>query len=985
MRRDPNQGVGFMTRLMVWISGAALVLGLATVARAQENTTGSIGGQVSDQQGGVLPGVTVTVVAGQGAQTFVTDEQGRFFAPFLTPGTYTVRAELQGFRAAEQRNVEVRLGQRAELNLKMTVGGLTETVEVTGTRAVVDTTNTTVGANIDSDMLARIPVNRTLADSMYLAPGVSSGGGTGRANPSMSGASGLENQYLVDGVNITNPGYGGLGSYSIVLGSLGTGVTFDFIQEVQVKTGGYEAQFGQATGGVVSVVTKSGTNQLRGTLFGYSQPSGLQNHFKMVDLPAANRSEAVNTTETQVSDFGAEAGGPLVRDRLFYFAAIDPQWNRTTFVAPAGSALESLGPQNRDRHILAYSTKATWQPLNGHRIDASFFGDPGNGPMGPQRRSSLLGENTAAFSRLENFGGHNQTVRYSGVLTPTWLVEGAYARSTNGITEIPNLNQYQYQTATTVTGGIGYYENNTGSNQQLQAFSTNIVNWRGQHQIRYGIQDERISYDNIVNYTGPAFTLSNGQQTVTGASVSILDDPTFGSIYRVVRSSLNNARKTRQDYLSFFAQDVWQMGSHVTVRPGVRYEQQKLIGDVTEQTFDGNWAPRLGATWDPTGTGRAKVFANYGWFFAKVPNDLAARALSADAGVTVADYFDANLQNPVADGTLAAGTTAHLSFAGLSASEFDPKVRSTYSTETLVGAEWEVAPGLSLSAHYTRRRYGRVLEDVGTLPMVAYFLRNVPGASSVEYFVTNPGTNTPVAGNLGVPISFDNPAHEYDAVTLEADRRFANGWSMQSSYRWSRLWGNFEGFFRNDNGQSDPGITSLFDFPTNDPTYVSLGAPLGFRGDIRYLGTAGNGPLPNDRRHQGKIYGNRQFAMGVNVGVAFTIESGAPLTAMAANPLYDSPGEIPETPRGEGFQTIDGLKTRTPVQYNFDLHGDYGFHIAGRRLVVLADVFNLFNTRRVQAYDYYTEVGFLQENPNFGRVLAYQTPRSIRFGARFEF
>ena len=970
-------------KIVRWMVVWAVVAGSAVSARAQETTTGSIGGQVTDQQGGVLPGVTVTVSAGQGAQTFVSDEQGRFFAPFLTPGTYVVRAELQGFRSAEQRNVEVRLGQRAELNLKLTIGGVAETVEVTGSRAVVDTTNTTVGANIDSQMLARIPVNRTLADTMYLAPGVSSGGGTGRSNPSMSGASGLENQYLVDGVNITNPGYGGLGSYSIVLGSLGTGVTFDFIQEVQVKTGGYEAQYGQATGGVVTVVTKSGTNSLRGTLFGYSQPGGLQNAFKPVVLPAPNRSEAVNTTETQVSDVGVEVGGPVLRDRLFYFAAVDPQWNRTTLVAPEGATLASLGGQDRERRTVAYSTKATWQPRTGHRIDASFFGDPGSGPLGPQRRSALLGEDTAAFSRLESFGGHNQTVRYSGVLTPTWLLEAAYARSSNGITEIPNLNQYQYSTSTSLFGGIGYYENNDGENQQLQAFGTNILNWRGQHQLRYGVQDERIAYNNIVNYTGPSFTLSNGQQTVTGATISILDDPSFGSIYRVTRSSLNNTRRTRQDYLSFFLQDVWQVGNHLTVRPGVRYEQQKLIGDVTEQTFDGNWAPRLGATWDPTGTGRAKIFVNYGWFFAKVPNDLAARALSADAGVNLADYFDANLQSPVPEGVLAAGTTTHLGFAGLSASTFDPNVRSTYSTETLIGAEWEVAPGLSLGAHYTRRRYGRVLEDVGTAPMAAYFLGLVP--NNVEYFVTNPSTSTPVAGDLGVPISFDNPVHEYDAVTIEADRRFSGGWSLQSSYRWSRLWGNFEGFFRNDNGQSDPGITSLFDFPTNDPSYVSLGAPLGFRGDIRFLGAAGLGPLPNDRRHQGKIYGNRQFAMGANVGVAFTIESGEPLTAMAANPLYDSAGEIPETPRGDGFQTADGFKTRTPVQYNFDLHGDYGFHVGGRRLVVLADVFNLFNTRRVTGYDYYTEVGFRQENPNFGSVLSYQTPRALRIGARFEF
>jgi len=133
---------------------------LTTAAIAQEVTTGSIGGVVTDPQGLPLPGVSVTVTSPQGPRTFVTDQQGRFFAPFLTPGTYEVRAELSGFKPVEQRNVEVRLGQRAELPLRLEVGGLAETVQVTGSTAVVDTTNTTVGANIDSETLARLPVQR---------------------------------------------------------------------------------------------------------------------------------------------------------------------------------------------------------------------------------------------------------------------------------------------------------------------------------------------------------------------------------------------------------------------------------------------------------------------------------------------------------------------------------------------------------------------------------------------------------------------------------------------------------------------------------------------------------------------------------------------------------------------------------------------------------------------------------------------------------
>src|SRR5437762_10301536 len=125
------------------------------------------------------------------------------------------------------------------------------------------------------------------------------------------------------------------------------------------------------------------------------------------------------------------------------------------------------------------------------------------------------------------------------------------------------------------------------------------------------------------------------------------------------------------------------------------------------------------------------------------------------------------------------------------------------------------------------------------------------------------------------------------------DRRFSNRWSMQASYTWSRLNGTFEGFYREDNGQSDPGITSLYDFRTNDPSYTAIGASqCGFLGDIRFLGALGEGPLPLDRAHVIKVFGNYTFNMGLNLGLGLTMNSGAPLTELAANPNYDSPGEI---------------------------------------------------------------------------------------------
>src|SRR5215208_1775572 len=719
------------SRILAFV--AAVVVATAGHGWAQE-TTGSIAGRVSDPQGLAVAGATVTVTGPQGSQTFTADAEGRFNAPFLIPGTYAVRAELQGFKVVEQRNVVVRLGQRVELPVTMEVGGLTETVEVTGGSPTIDTSTTTVGAVINADLLQRVPIGRRFSDALYIAPGVTNSG-AGAANPSIAGGSGLENQYVVDGVNITNTGYGALGSYSIYHGSLGNGVTYDFVNEIQVKTAGYEAEYGQSTGGVVNVLTKSGGNNLRGSVFGYARPSNLESEFKQVQT----ENGAINTAGTQTSDAGFTVGGPIFPNRLFFFGAYNPSWETRTITAPAGFPLESLGEVDRKRHINSYSAKLSGQLGNGHRLDASFFGDPAKGNMGPQRLSSLTGTDTAAFSALE-YGGHNQTVKYDGVLRPSWLVEATVSRAKNNLVVTPSVNSFSVSdrtvTPTVISGGIGFYEaGNEGINLQYQARSTHIF---GGHQIRYGVNYEDVQYNNINQYSGPTFTLSNGQTTATGASVEVLADPNVGRIYRVTRANLNSARETKQQYTSFFLQDTWRVGDRLTIRPGIRYEQQKLIGTLEDFKWDGNWAPRVGATYDVVGNGRSKLYANWGRFFAKIPNDLAARALSADAGVTRADYYDAALSQFVPEGVPAgpALDTIHLRFAGLNPADFDPESKSTYLDETLVGFEFEPFTNMNLGVRWVHRRFGRILEDVGTLPMAGYFLPE-GGSESVEYFITN--------------------------------------------------------------------------------------------------------------------------------------------------------------------------------------------------------------------------------------------------------
>jgi len=986
--------------------------------RAQETTTGSIAGKVIDAQGAVIPGATVVVNSPQGAKTFVTDSQGRFFAPFLTPGDYSVRVELAGFSPVEQKAIQVRLGQRLELSFTLNVSDIQEVVEVVGSAPVIDTSSTTVGGSLDSETLKRLPVGRNFTDTLYLVPGVSDSGGVGQANPSITGASGLENNYIVDGVNITNAGYGGVGSYSIIFGSLGSGVTTDFIKETQVKTAGFEAEYGQSTGGVVNVVTQSGTNSFRGNIFGYTRPGGTESTYKQLDTPNGT----VNTVSRNEYDFGLSVGGPLLKDKVFFYGTFNPQYQNRTFTAPTGFALSSLGEIERKRRILAYAGKVSFQATPNHRFDVSVFGDPAKGDMGPQRvPASLVTTNTASFSEI-TYGGHNQTVKYDGIISPNWLIEASFAHAKNEISETPSVDEWRV-TDTTITpnvttGGVGFYEQgNKGKNLQYSFKSTNIFNGGGNHQLRYGVQYEDITYSNINQRTGPTFTLPDGTATATGAQVSVIPDPVYGRIYRVVRANLNSGRETTQQYLSFFLQDTWQIGTRLTLRPGVRYEQQKLVGSdnpalcfandsvpgagdgsgepiACSYKWDGNWAPRLGITYDLLGDGRSKIYASWGRFFAKIPNDLAARAMSADAGVTRADYFDAGLTRAVPEGTVAGGVTTHYLLAGAGASTFAPGSKSTYQDEILAGFEVAVGSAVNVGVRYIHRTLPRILEDYQPAPVVAFDL-GCPGADSVEYFIDNIGPNLPRFTCAGVPdASFEEPEHKYDAVEVTANKSFSNNWSLVASYRWARLKGLFEGFYRNDNTQSDPSITSLFDFPTNDPSYTQIGVPqFGYRGDIRYQGcTLGCGELPNDRTHQLKLYANYVFG-NFNVGAGFNAGSGRPLTELAANPNYGNAGEIPLTLRGGGMETVEGFKERSPAEITVDLHADYTIKLGGeQRVLLIADAFNLFNSQSATNYDYCSDAGFGATNPNFGvegngcrsRTTSYLAPMALRFGARFE-
>src|SRR3954451_1191805 len=301
---------------------------------AESSVRGNLSGTVVDSTGAVVQGAKVTVSGAAGTKTDTTNQDGQFIFPLLTPGFYSLKVEKGSFKTADAKGVEVVTGRTSNVRVGLIAGQQTEIVEVSGSAITVDTSSTAVAANLTDTFYQSVPVARGVTGLFYASPGVTSGGGTGTANPSISGGTGLENLYVADGVNITDGGFGGIGVFSRLYGSLSTGINLSFVKEVQVKTGGFEAQYGKSTGGIVQIVTKSGGNDLHGSIGGFFAPSSFEATRKCPDEFQNGSTQQRFTLQGEIQhqanyDFDAEVGGhvPGFKNKLFFFGSFNPQWN----------------------------------------------------------------------------------------------------------------------------------------------------------------------------------------------------------------------------------------------------------------------------------------------------------------------------------------------------------------------------------------------------------------------------------------------------------------------------------------------------------------------------------------------------------------------------------------------------------------------------------------------------------------------------------
>ncbi|HWC64546.1 MAG TPA: TonB-dependent receptor, partial [Thermoanaerobaculia bacterium] len=297
------------------IARRVLLLGasLAFTFPAFAQTTGSVSGRVADENGGALPGVTVEArgAALQGRQQATTDASGAYKLPVLPPGNYDVTATLGGFAAVTRKDA-VALGAdtRTDFTLRPSAA---ETVVVSAATPVIDQSSTTVGVNLDQRLIETIPTDRNFASIAQVTPGVATEVDPyNPANDSTAitvyGSSKSENAYVIDGVDTSGVEYG----------TQGTTLNYEFIQEMQVKTGGYEAEYGRSTGGIINVITKSGGNEFHGDAFGYYDSDSLQANTKHVGETAQGASAGFTR-----ADFGVDVGGFIVRDKLWFFGAYD--------------------------------------------------------------------------------------------------------------------------------------------------------------------------------------------------------------------------------------------------------------------------------------------------------------------------------------------------------------------------------------------------------------------------------------------------------------------------------------------------------------------------------------------------------------------------------------------------------------------------------------------------------------------------------------
>jgi len=916
----------------------ALVFCLSTVALGQE-TTGSMEGSVKDAAGAVVPNITLTITNAKAAtsgttttgvgtgfkRTITTDEQGFFRVLQVPPGTYdVVTTAASGFGEARYENVTVAIGQSTQLVLTVNPGSTAVTVNVaTSDAPPVDTTNNAIQTSVTAQKIELLPKGVDFTSVLKAVPGTRPESRSG--GYSVDGASAAENVFVIDGQEVTNFRTGTLNGNN--------NIPTQLIQEVMVKSSGFGAEFGGATGGVISAVTKGGGNEFHGEFgMGFDTPKfsgqprrSLQRFTSGAGATFVQSTEYVNPPKSYGTNVfpTANLSGPVIKDKLFFFGSYTPQIfetiTTTSFLTNAPAATRTLTARETFRLNRTYQYgfgRLDSTLTNKLRLTGTFLWSPieddGNVPFGTLSfggsiPSTNFGGSIGTLTGralTDHQGGrqNSNNVTAQGVYTATnnLLFTGRFSRGFlneklggyfvppgiqlvcavgNGVPPAPAPYPGACLTGDSTPGNSETLKD-ISIRTNIEADATYIVGFGGRHEFKGGYQRAKIFNDVAAGFALKGrITFSYGTDIRSLGAGTVT--PTPGALGAGILRRQGTFGKASNTNEGLYIQDKYQPFSRLTLNLGVRIEKENL------PSFNGfappikfGWsdkiAPRLGFAFDLFGDGKTKLFGSYGKFNDRLKYNLPRGLFGGE--LFLEDFFE------ILPGESYTTFTMANILGGRSRFQRNLRVAANDPTAVVTNGG-AVDPNLKPFSQ-TELTFGAERQfRTDYVFHVRYTFKNVDKAvedagvrnplDSEAYIIGNPGEGLHLKflQDLGYT-KFTKPQRRYDGLEFVLERRLANNWYFNANYTYSRLFGNYSGLSSSDEinvptGRLAPGTTRAFDLPF-----------IGFTA----TGAKDNGRLETDRPHVFNVYGAYIFNwMGsktnsTELSVFQTVTSGTPQT-----------------------------------------------------------------------------------------------------------
>jgi hypothetical protein len=783
-----------------------LLIFLVEVATAQV-TTGGLTGKLISNEGNPVEGANLVLTGSsmQGTMGTTTDENGVFFFKTLPIGTYKLSITHVSFSAHEMNDVSVRLGQVTNLGLIILATGLTQLEEV----VILPTSNVLSGnaggsQSLSKSTLDKIPVGRDFKEAITVLPQVNTsyyGDGL-----SIAGGTGSENMFYLDGINVTaiyTPP--GVPSTFTATGFL----PYNFIKEVKVSSSGFEAQYGRTLGGNVDVVTQSGSNDFRGQVFGFISGSFLNSEPK-----DGTTGSAIDKTSNY--DAGFSFGGPIIKDKLWYYTAYSYYYNER------GVEVEGHGfyPDKTINHVLA--GKLDWLVTPNTKLNLTLLGNPSKstpvyGVGGPNNIYTETILNLESVLGKFESGGINAIVNgYSQLnqnLQLDYSVNYYHHRSDfGGINEFANTEPLFFDlTTSTLSGGIGWIENNDLSKVGGKIAATYKIN---KHNFKLGFEAE--------------YNLLSGQNSTCDLGNIMYNGSVYTVSYTFTDQNLNSTSYTG------YIQDNWMVTNRLSLQLGFRWDDLILWDDnYVFQEFNNQFQPRIGISWFMNDAETKKFSFYYGRVYQNV-NPLYGRVYTNKSL-----YYDSlYTEDPRTPGAVPYDGTLWSPSGDLA---YQP---GKYNLDNMdvFHVEYQQMIGSNLNLRISGLY--KYLRD-------AFFLAFDSTNNYQNSFVGNPGKDD---------LSFlPSPVHEYWALEIGLTGNHFKHFSYSVNYIWSKNYGNYPGgYVAEDHGPVFLGFNSGVNTQVVKPNSTGL--------------------LPNDRTHVIKLNASYAFKFGLTAGTYFTLQSGTPLS-----------------------------------------------------------------------------------------------------------